>query len=426
MVRRRATLARAALAMASLAVAATAAWPATAGRPAFVTAYGRHGRPAALGVGYGRVWAVASDAPFGSARAWTVDAYRPPADDANRQVSLLFGGAADWQQGGFFADRRDVDGVAGATYGVVAAPLWAVIACLSSLPAFRLVGWARARRRAATAGRCRRCGYDLRATPDRCPECGAVPRPVGMPRSPPPPPVPRPTRRPGDVSPLWRGLTVALVLGISAYAGRAALVAGDRAGTADGRPVAAPPDLVLDAVDFDGVTLRAALASLGDRAGIEAHQPWDDGVADPDMPVTLHLRRIAFAAALDAAMRQATAAAAGQPWRADGSVARSYDVGSLLADDVPLPWPELGGERPPVHHGLFSNGGSPSVTGPRQDGLLALVQGAACPGTWATAGDDGAAGRAAVWGGQLIVTQPPDRQRAVADFLDQLRRGRGR
>jgi hypothetical protein len=36
------------------------------------------------------------------------------------------------------------------------------------------VEWILRRRRARAAGLCRVCGYDLRATPERCPECGAV------------------------------------------------------------------------------------------------------------------------------------------------------------------------------------------------------------------------------------------------------------
>ncbi|MDB5357412.1 MAG: hypothetical protein JWN24_3865 [Phycisphaerales bacterium] len=39
------------------------------------------------------------------------------------------------------------------------------------------IGWLRrkVRNRSVTFNVCRHCGYDLRATPERCPECGSVP-----------------------------------------------------------------------------------------------------------------------------------------------------------------------------------------------------------------------------------------------------------
>lgn len=49
-------------------------------------------------------------------------------------------------------------------------PPWTILLLL-------LAGWYVLHRRlrgAAPAGHCVRCGYDLRATPERCPECGAA------------------------------------------------------------------------------------------------------------------------------------------------------------------------------------------------------------------------------------------------------------
>jgi hypothetical protein len=57
---------------------------------------------------------------------------------------------------------------------VIAVPHWSLALLFSILPAFHLLVALRSRRR-HRAGLCRRCGYDLRATPDDCPECGAVP-----------------------------------------------------------------------------------------------------------------------------------------------------------------------------------------------------------------------------------------------------------
>ena len=61
-----------------------------------------------------------------------------------------------------------------ATHTIVNFPLWAV--CLvTALPGALCVAHRRRRRSRARAGRCQRCGYDLRASPERCPECGGRP-----------------------------------------------------------------------------------------------------------------------------------------------------------------------------------------------------------------------------------------------------------
>src|SRR4051794_16906311 len=54
-------------------------------------------------------------------------------------------------------------------------PDWFVASMCAMLPVWQVASSVRSRRVAAArrAGLCVACGYDLRATPDRCPECGA-------------------------------------------------------------------------------------------------------------------------------------------------------------------------------------------------------------------------------------------------------------
>ena len=82
---------------------------------------------------------------------------------------------------GFVKMRERTDpGTSSVTTGVLA-PCWFLALVTGVLPAVWLTRWRRsaiaARRR--DAGQCAACGYDLRASPGRCPECGAAEAPAG-------------------------------------------------------------------------------------------------------------------------------------------------------------------------------------------------------------------------------------------------------
>ncbi|HYO11554.1 MAG TPA: hypothetical protein VER17_21500 [Tepidisphaeraceae bacterium] len=73
-------------------------------------------------------------------------------------------------------DWRPVHREESASRGL-AVPCWLVAALTAALPVGCAVGFRRRsiRRPRQLEGRCAACGYDLRATRDKCPESGAVP-----------------------------------------------------------------------------------------------------------------------------------------------------------------------------------------------------------------------------------------------------------
>jgi predicted Zn-ribbon and HTH transcriptional regulator len=64
-------------------------------------------------------------------------------------------------------------------------PLWLVCLTFAVLPTQAVVAAVRRRRKMhrVREGICASCGYDMRATPDRCPECGKPPHNPSMQRT---------------------------------------------------------------------------------------------------------------------------------------------------------------------------------------------------------------------------------------------------
>jgi hypothetical protein len=78
---------------------------------------------------------------------------------------------------GWYSDKSYIGSNYQHTLNAIIFPYWLLTVASAIAPAWHWLG--SRRRRAAkrlVQGLCPACGYDLRATPERCPECGAVPK----------------------------------------------------------------------------------------------------------------------------------------------------------------------------------------------------------------------------------------------------------
>ncbi len=93
-------------------------------------------------------------------------------DNANRIVQMLdtFGFDANHRFAGFAYVAGNVNG---AGFWMVEVPYWLIVLVTAILPV-RVFVQRRQRRSRERSGHCLACGYDLRGSPRRCPECGAT------------------------------------------------------------------------------------------------------------------------------------------------------------------------------------------------------------------------------------------------------------
>jgi hypothetical protein len=163
--------------VATLAVAVVAAWlwaRTRGGRADAAIAFvGKEGQASALVSAKGQLMLALSDAPVDAGRAWTVLTASVSAADFDAvRDDLGVDDSTIWQAAGFCIGRAtDVLDRPGTWCAFVGVPHWVIVVVAAWTPARRARAWWRDWRR-RRLGLCAACGYDLRASAGRCPECG--------------------------------------------------------------------------------------------------------------------------------------------------------------------------------------------------------------------------------------------------------------
>jgi hypothetical protein len=123
---------------------------------------------------------IASGTPDGTSGFFSSSTSSAPGRQVARRYVDLASGGHWWNRRGFQVVYAAALGEARSLF-LISAPHWFVAALLLAPPAYWFYWFRRDRRSTirSAEGRCRHCGYDLRASPQRCPECGSTAKDEG-------------------------------------------------------------------------------------------------------------------------------------------------------------------------------------------------------------------------------------------------------